>query len=131
MRYKALCLVLAVLAGLTILAMPASAVACGDGEPDVGEQCDDANTQGGDGCSATCQIEAGSDCTAAIASIPGDPPTDPVYSRCLVGGCGDSIESDGESCDDGNAAPGDGCDAACQTEPGFTCTPATSASLPV
>ncbi len=30
---------------------------CGDGEPDVGEECDDGNTVSGDGCSATCQFE--------------------------------------------------------------------------
>jgi len=34
--------------------------ACGDGtvNPTAGEQCDDANTAPGDGCSATCQAEA-------------------------------------------------------------------------
>ncbi len=42
---------------------------CGDSEPDPGETCDDGNTTPGDGCSATCQVEAGSDCTAAIAGI--------------------------------------------------------------
>ena len=34
--------------------------ACGDGtvDPDAGEACDDGNTLDGDGCSATCQLEA-------------------------------------------------------------------------
>ena len=32
---------------------------CGDGVTDPGEQCDDGNTTGGDGCSATCQSEGG------------------------------------------------------------------------
>ncbi len=45
------------------------AAVCGDSEPDAGEECDDGNTTSGDGCDSTCQIEAGSDCTAAIASI--------------------------------------------------------------
>jgi cysteine-rich repeat protein len=31
---------------------------CGDGTLDSGEQCDDGNTQDGDGCSATCEIES-------------------------------------------------------------------------
>lgn len=35
-----------------------AAPTCGDGSLDVGEQCDDGNTIGGDGCSATCQNEA-------------------------------------------------------------------------
>ncbi len=30
---------------------------CGDGIVDTREACDDGNTAGGDGCSATCQIE--------------------------------------------------------------------------
>ena len=31
--------------------------------------------------------------------------------------CGDGAIGAGESCDDGNTVPGDGCDASCQTEP--------------
>jgi len=55
-----------------------------------------------------------------------------------VAGCGDSKKKDGptpgcgdssivapETCDDGNTDAGDGCTAACQVEPGWTC------SLPV
>jgi cysteine-rich repeat protein len=34
-----------------------SAPVCGNDELEVGEQCDDANTSNGDGCSATCQTE--------------------------------------------------------------------------
>jgi cysteine-rich repeat protein len=30
---------------------------CGNGSVEAGEQCDDGNTTGGDGCSATCRIE--------------------------------------------------------------------------
>ena len=40
---------------------------CGDSEPDAGEECDDGNTTPGDGCSATCTIEPGFDCSQAIA----------------------------------------------------------------
>lgn len=40
---------------------------CGDSEPDDGEECDDGNTTPGDGCSATCTIEPGFDCSAAVA----------------------------------------------------------------
>ncbi|MFC1788250.1 LamG-like jellyroll fold domain-containing protein, partial [Patescibacteria group bacterium] len=35
------------------------AAGCGDGVIDAGESCDDGGTAGGDGCSATCQIECG------------------------------------------------------------------------
>ncbi len=37
---------------------PAVTSWCGDGKLDVGELCDDGNKQGGDGCSATCALEA-------------------------------------------------------------------------
>ena len=36
--------------------------ACGNSVLDQGEQCDDGNIFGGDGCSTTCQIEAGWEC---------------------------------------------------------------------
>jgi cysteine-rich repeat protein len=29
---------------------------CGDGELNTAEACDDGNTEGGDGCSSTCQV---------------------------------------------------------------------------
>lgn len=35
--------------------------------------------------------------------------------------CGDGIRSAGEQCDDGSAANGDGCSAACRIEPNFVC----------
>ena len=30
---------------------------CGNGAPDVGEECDDGNREGGDGCSPSCEVE--------------------------------------------------------------------------
>lgn len=36
---------------------PVAEPKCGNGSVEAGEQCDDGNTTGGDGCSATCQIE--------------------------------------------------------------------------
>ena len=36
--------------------------------------------------------------------------------------CGDILLDPGETCDDGNTAPGDGCSAACLVEPGWACT---------
>jgi cysteine-rich repeat protein len=68
---------------------------CGDGNLDQGEQCDDGNNVGGDGCSATCQTE--------------------------VPFCGDGIVDEGETCDDGNNEDGDGCSADCEIETGPEC----------
>ena len=39
-----------------------SAGYCGDGQIEPGKQCDDGNMASNDGCSATCQLEAGYSC---------------------------------------------------------------------
>jgi len=83
-------------------------VICGDDITAGNETCDDGNIIPGDGCSATCQTEAGFTCT-------GTP------SVCTTS-CGDDITAGSETCDDGNIIPGDGCSATCQTEAGFECT---------
>ena len=43
-----------------------TATTCGDGVVDVGEECDDGGTSGGDGCSATCLVESGYVCSALL-----------------------------------------------------------------
>jgi large repetitive protein len=65
---------------------------CGNGATEAGEQCDDGNTDPGDGCSATCQNET------------------------TTGVCGDGNPDAGEECDDGNTDDGDGCSAMCENE---------------
>jgi cysteine-rich repeat protein len=62
---------------------------CGDGAEETPEECDDGNTVGGDGCSASCEDEF----------------------------CGDGLVTSVEECDDGGTIAGDGCDAACALEP--------------
>ncbi len=69
-----------------------AAASCGNHVTETGEQCDDGNTDAGDGCSATCQTEA----SAAT--------------------CGNSTVEGGEECDDGNTTDGDGCNAICLNE---------------
>jgi cysteine-rich repeat protein len=80
---------------------------CGDGKLDVGEMCDDGNSLDGDGCSATCGVEAGWMCEdpvpgASGANVVADPsfeagPFGGTWSEsstnfgtpiCDVGGCG-------------------------------------------
>lgn len=63
--------------------------ACGDGEVEATETCDDGNTTPGDGCDAACQVE-------------------PV--------CGDGVLAASEECDDGNTTAGDHCSPACLWE---------------
>src|SRR6185503_4188092 len=69
---------------------------CGDGEV-IGEVCDDGNTDAGDGCSATCTVEAGWTCSGSPSVC------SPI--------CGDGLVRGGEGCDDGNLSGGDGCSA--------------------
>jgi uncharacterized repeat protein (TIGR01451 family) len=68
------------------------APSCGNSFVEVGEQCDDGNTNNGDGCDASCQIEI----------------VDPI--------CGNGVREAGEQCDDGNTTNGDGCNSQCQNE---------------
>jgi fibro-slime domain-containing protein len=87
------------------------ALFCGDGvvSAKLGEQCDDGNKVGGDGCTENCKLEANYQCPT-----PGQPCVSNVK-------CSDGIVAGTETCDDGNVTPGDGCDATCQLEPGWMC----------
>ncbi|MBI4435455.1 Ig-like domain-containing protein [Candidatus Uhrbacteria bacterium] len=75
---------------------------CGDGVRQAvsGEDCDDGNLTGGDGCSAICLNEG---------------------SRSVNAVCGEGVRdwaanTGGEDCDDENSASGDGCSANCLLE---------------
>ncbi len=75
---------------------------CGNGVVEGDEACDDGDTDGGDGCSATCTVETGWIC-------------DTTSCREVV--CGDgTVEPGVEECDDGNTLGGDGCNASCGLE---------------
>lgn len=81
---------------------------CGDGildyAPDTGgEDCDDGNTTGGDGCSANCLHEGA------------------VLLSDIVSTCGDGSVDDGEDCDDLNDTDGDGCSSSCLFEGASVC----------
>ncbi|MEZ4404457.1 MAG: DUF4215 domain-containing protein [Kofleriaceae bacterium] len=80
---------------------------CGNGNKHFNEGCDDGGFVAGDGCSPTCDIEAGWVCT-------GNP------SVCSMT-CGDGLLDSGEQCDDGGNLGGDGCAAACVIETGWVC----------
>src|SRR5690348_6116771 len=53
--------------------------------------------------------------------------TGATTSTGALPGCGDGVLQDGEQCDDGNGASGDGCSSACVVETGFTCSGSPSA----
>ena len=91
---------------------------CGNSVVESGEACDDGNTSGGDGCSATCLKEDGETCT-----------DDPECQSGICDNgicepadvCGNSVVESGEACDDGNTVAGDGCSATCLKEDGQPC----------
>ncbi len=86
---------------------------CGDGFFDgfIGEECDDFNTEDGDGCSSTCTLEEGFDCEIVDGT-----------SVCAAVICGDGIVNDEEGCDDEGTTADDGCDDVCAVEEGYECT---------
>ena len=85
---------------------------CGDSKLEVGEVCDDGNTNNGDGCAADCSaVEAGYTCSGGS----------PTSADICITICGDGLRAGVEVCDDSNTASGDGCSTTCTTEPGFTC----------
>ncbi len=95
-----------------------SAIVCGDGDLAINEQCDDKNTNNGDGCDDSCEIEDGWECD-------GGSPT-----QCFqIPACGDGdllVVENGdllvdEECDDKNTNNGDGCSDNCEIEDGWEC----------
>ncbi len=73
---------------------------CGDGVKNGPEACDDGNQTSGDGCSASCTVEAGFTC---VGSAP---------TRCSPV-CGDGLVVTGEACDDRNTNACGTCNATC------------------
>ncbi|GIW43524.1 MAG: hypothetical protein KatS3mg077_0806 [Candidatus Binatia bacterium] len=108
-----------------------SAAACGNGLLELGEECDDGNTDPGDCCDATCQFEpsasACSDdnpcttndsCDGQGVCVPGSPVVCDDQNPCThdscdpdTGNCDFVPEGAGTPCDDGNpCTTGDACD---------------------
>lgn len=121
---------------------------CGDGvhDPESGEECDDGNAIGDDGCEPiTCTFSCNSsdECDDGDSCTPGDTCTvEHVCQRgtpaldltsctspsleeegvcrsgtCVDADCGNGRMDPGEDCDDGNEDDGDGCRLNCR----FTC----------
>ena len=113
---------------------------CGDGVIDLGEECDDENSDDGDGCSSSCTVEGGYTCDASEPSVcTDDDECDLGTDNCDINAtcdnipgsftctCNSGYSGDGETCtDDDECDLGtDNCDinATCANTPGsFTCT---------
>ncbi|CAD7966757.1 unnamed protein product, partial [Amoebophrya sp. A120] len=86
------------------------AAKCGDGyrDEDIGETCDDFNTNNGDGCSSTCQIEPGFTCKRKSQF-------DADSCRLF------HLINCKNECDDGNLDDSDGCDSNCRITTNYAC----------
>ena len=82
-------------------------ISCGNGDIEPGEDCDDGNAAGEDGCDNRCGLEDGWSCVA-----------EPSECSLL---CGDGRVTAPEECDDGNRIADDGCSAECLQEEGWSC----------
>ena len=110
-------------------------IICGNNDIQPGEMCDDGGTEGGDGCSATCQSEACGNNVTDVGEECDDGENDDgdgCSAQCVVEVCGDGeVNNITEQCDDGNATGEDGCSADCQViEEGFDCETEGEACTP-
>ena len=101
---------------------------CGDGLVNTlaGEECDDSNTDDGDGCDSSCIVEtlycgngivdAGEACDDGTGFGVGEHSYE-CNNDCTLAVCGDGLINPLlETCDDGNTNDGDGCSSACLDE---------------
>lgn len=105
---------------------------CGDGVVDTGEECDDGNGRGCDGCDRSCHLEPGYACGDGVVSTTcgetcddgvgnSDTTPDACRTSCRLAACGDGVTDGSEECDDGNRKSCDGCSSKCVAEPGLQC----------
>eukprot|EP00347_Sterkiella_histriomuscorum_P016413 403353278 len=93
---------------------------CGDGKnmKTYLFECDDGNTNSGDGCSSKCLVETGFECNQGGFY---------TYDICNEI-CGDGLDYENYECDDGNSQDGDGCSSYCSIDSGWTCLGGTKNS---
>ena len=90
----------------------------------IGEQCDDGNTDSGDGCDQECQVEIPEECGNGVfeedlgeeCDDGNHEPGDGCGPGCWIEGCGNNFLDPGEACEDNNTVGGDGCSADCKSD---------------
>ncbi len=98
---------------------------CGDlfVNADINEECDDGNTDSGDGCDENCKVEIPDDCGDNVfdpdigeeCDDGGNEAGDGCGPGCWIEGCGNNYLDPGEACEDNNNIDGDGCSADCKS----------------
>lgn len=88
--------------------------ACSNGHIEGLEGCDDGNTNPGDGCTPTCQLEEGTSCISTSQCEFGTVCDLLESNTCEPANtCGNGTTETGEFCDDGDLVNGDGCSDTC------------------
>lgn len=103
---------------------------CGNSNITPPETCDDGDSEGGDGCSASCQLEVCGNNIIEGAEQCDDGDTDGgdgCSATCTEEVCGNGVIEALEQCDDSNTDDGDGCSQSCTWETGFCSVPAQCA----
>ena len=100
---------------------------CGNGTREGNEECDEGSLNSDstpDACRTSCRdprcgdgvVDSGEECDEGAANSDGLP--DACRTTCHAATCGDGVIDPGlgETCDDANLSPGDGCDENCVAE---------------
>ncbi|MEW5896562.1 MAG: DUF4215 domain-containing protein [Nanoarchaeota archaeon] len=90
---------------------------CGNGEIELGEQCDDGNSNNNDGCLDNCKNAICGDGFKGPGEQCDDgnqDNTDSCTNECKNAICGDGFKGPGEQCDDGNQDNTDSCTNECK-----------------
>jgi len=114
-----------------VLGLLGAGVSCGVGAPTTRGIDDGGGSGTGPGGAsapatggATATGGTGTGGTTILNPLAGKPGMDPSMCAPPTGPyCGDNVVDAGESCDDGNQLPGDGCTGVCGIEPNFECPP--------
>ena len=73
---------------------------CGNKARTSDEQCDDGNTHNGDGCSSTCQTEAGFICIGSLSALSTcAPPPTPLIGFLASDAAASHVLTEGEAVD--------------------------------